>query len=114
MPFKAKEPEEKTPKEPEITVKNIEDLDLEEFIEEIRPETEINEAKHETFLRIAKPRVQKILNNIRILGNCSNKSSYAYTHLEIIKMFDAISNALDKTKEKFLSQPVAKSKLFEF
>ena len=101
MPFK------KAESEPE----KDEPIEIETLKE---PEPEINEVKHETFLRIAKPRVQKILNSLRILGNCSNKSTYAYTFEEVEKIFDTIGIALSETKEKFLAQPVAKSKLFEF
>lgn len=118
MPFKSKEPEKDKIIVEEHGERPIENLIPEEPEHpetlEVQSTIVLNEAKHETFLRLAKPRVQKILNSLRILGNCSNKSSYDYTHFEIIKMFNAISNALDKTKEKFLAQPIAKSKLFEF
>ncbi len=80
----------------ETEINPIDELDL-----EVRQFTEVNQAKHKTFLRLAKPRVQKILNAYRILGNCSNKSSYDYTQEEIDKMFDAITEISVETYKKF-------------
>jgi hypothetical protein len=60
-----------------------------------------DESKEEKFKRLASLRTQKVLDNIRILGNCSNKSLYAYTESEINKIFGTIERELKMTKEKF-------------
>jgi len=61
------------------------------------------ETKNERFKRIATKRTNEILEKIRILGNCSNKSSYEYTEEEINKIFSEIEKQLKFTKAKFLA-----------
>jgi len=61
------------------------------------------ESRHERFKRIAAKRTNEILEKIRILGNCSNKSSYEYTEEEINKIFSEIEKQLKFTKAKFLA-----------
>jgi hypothetical protein len=60
------------------------------------------ETRHERFKRIAAKRTNEILEKIRILGNCSNKSSYDYTEEEVNKIFSEIDKQLKLTKAKFL------------
>ena len=60
------------------------------------------ESRHERFKRIAAKRTNEILEKIRILGNCSNKSSYEYTEEEVNKIFSEIDKQLKLTKAKFL------------
>jgi len=61
------------------------------------------ETRHDRFRRIASKRTNEILEKIRILGNCSNKSSYEYTEEEINKIFFEIEKQLKLTKGKFLA-----------
>ena len=61
------------------------------------------ENKNERFKRIATKRTNEILEKIRILGNCSNKSSYEYSEEEINKIFSEIDKQLRLTKAKFLA-----------
>ncbi|NWF75980.1 MAG: hypothetical protein HXY53_05315 [Nitrospirae bacterium] len=61
------------------------------------------ESRHERFKRIASKRTNEILEKIRILGNCSNKSSYEYTEAEVNKIFNGIDKQLKLTKAKFLA-----------
>ena len=37
------------------------------------------ETKNDRFVRIAEARTNKIIDMIRLLGNCSNKASYDYS-----------------------------------
>jgi hypothetical protein len=60
------------------------------------------ESRHERFKRVASKRTNEILEKIRILGNCSNKSSYEYTEDEVNKIFSEIDKQLKLTKAKFL------------
>ena len=64
---------------------------------------ETKETKQERFKRVATKRTNDILEKIRILGNCSNKSSYEYTEEEINKIFTEIDKQLKLTKGKFLA-----------
>lgn len=61
------------------------------------------ETRRERFKRIASKRTNEILEKIRILGNCSNKSSYEYAEEEINKIFCEIDKQLKLTKGKFLT-----------
>jgi len=63
----------------------------------------MDESRHDRFKRIASKRTNDILEKIRILGNCSNKSSYEYTEEEINKIFSELDKQLKLTKGKFLA-----------
>ncbi|MEK6679760.1 MAG: hypothetical protein AABY39_10125 [Nitrospirota bacterium] len=63
----------------------------------------MGETKSERFKRLAAKRTNEILEKIRIIGNCSNKSSYEYTEEEVNKIFSEIDKQLKLTKAKFLA-----------
>ena len=63
----------------------------------------MEETRNERFRRIASKRTNEILEKIRILGNCANKSSYEYTEDEVNKIFNEIEKQLKFTKAKFLA-----------
>lgn len=60
--------------------------------------------KRERFLEVAESRTNSVLNRIRILGNCGNRSLYDYREDEVNKMFRAVQKALDVNKAKFTAQ----------
>jgi hypothetical protein len=62
-----------------------------------------HETRHSRFIRIATKRTNEILEKIRILGNCSNKSAYEYSEEEVGKIFSEIDRHLKLTKAKFLA-----------
>lgn len=61
-----------------------------------------DETKRDRFIRIAEARTNKILEMLRLLGNCSSKSNYEYTDVDIKKIFTALEKELKNTKNKFL------------
>ena len=61
--------------------------------------------KRASFLRIAEKRTNKVLEAIRILGNCSNKTSYDYTEEDVLQMFGAIEEELSAIKAEYLQVP---------
>ncbi len=61
------------------------------------------ETKKERFERIAEARKTKILDTVRLLENCSNKSNYDYSSDEIELIFDELTTALENAKAKFAS-----------
>ncbi|MEK6656706.1 MAG: hypothetical protein AABY58_04620 [Nitrospirota bacterium] len=63
----------------------------------------MGETKSERFKRLAAKRTNELLEKIRIIGNCSNKSSYEYTEEEVNKIFSEIDKQLKLTKAKFLA-----------
>jgi len=73
----------------------------------------VKESKSETFIRIAKPRVERIIKSLEILGNCSNKNNYAYTQEQIESMDLALTNALMETIGKFTPKK-SERESFEF
>lgn len=58
------------------------------------------ESKKDKFVRIAEARTNKIIDMIRLLGNCSNKASYEYSK-KMSENFTAIENELKAAKAKF-------------
>ncbi len=59
------------------------------------------ESKHDKFLRIAEARTNKIIDMIRLLGNCSNKSTYEYDETDVKKIFFTLEQELKNCKSKF-------------
>lgn len=60
-----------------------------------------NESKREKFVRLAEARTNKILDMMRLLGNCSNKNNYEYTEQDVRKIFNTLERELKNTKAKF-------------
>lgn len=60
------------------------------------------ESKRERFVRIAEARTNKILEQMRLLGNCSSKANYEYTDDDIKQIFSALEKELKNTKNRFL------------
>lgn len=70
--------------------------------------------KREAFLRLAQGRVNKVLDALRILENCSNKASYEYGETDVEQMFLMIDEELAYVKSRFTETPrIAKSFVFE-
>ena len=69
-----------------------------------------NETNRERFVRIAEARTQKIIDTLRLLGNCSNSYAYEYTQKDIDKIFSAIEVELKNTKSKFVGNGTKDSK----
>ena len=63
------------------------------------------ETKHEKFIRVAEARTNKIIDMMRLLGNCSNKVTYDYTNEDIEKIFGALEDELRKCKAKYKELP---------
>jgi len=72
---------------------------------------ETKETKQERFKRVGTKRTNEVLEKIRILGNCANKSTYAFTEEEVNKIFTEIEKQLKMTKFKFLSERRERFKL---
>ena len=57
--------------------------------------------KAERFKRLASHRTNEVLEKLRILGNCADRRSYAYSEEEIDKIFRAIDEQAKIVKAKF-------------
>ena len=69
-----------------------------------------NETKRERFVRIAEARTNKILEMMRLLGNCSSKSNYEYTEEDVKEIFGALEKELKNTKSLFLGDEIKEEK----
>jgi hypothetical protein len=59
------------------------------------------EEKLAKFKEVATRRIPKACKAIRLLGNLSNRGSYAYEQKYVDQMFEALETALAETKAKF-------------
>lgn len=64
----------------------------------------MNSEKRKRFEKVAENRVDKILDGLRLLGNCSNKNNYEFTKEDVDFMFDEIRKALKVAQSKFESE----------
>lgn len=60
-----------------------------------------SETKYDKFERIAESRTNKIVDMIRLLGNCSNKVTYEYSKKDVDKIFIFIDKELKICKSRF-------------
>ena len=70
----------------------------------------MEETKREKFVRLAEARTNKIINMIKLLGNCSNTSLYEYSDKDVEKIFNAIQSELNDAKKRYAVQKNAKDK----
>ncbi|HUC02217.1 MAG TPA: hypothetical protein VMA75_04990 [Candidatus Paceibacterota bacterium] len=57
--------------------------------------------KRERFKRLATQRTNAILQKLKVLGNCSNRSAYEYSEEDINKIFSEVERSVRETKSKF-------------
>ena len=60
-----------------------------------------NETKEEKFKRIASARTSRLLNDLRLLGNCANTNIYAYSDEDVEKIFTTIEKEVKRIKMLF-------------
>lgn len=65
----------------------------------------MKETKHERFQRIATNRTNRIIDQLRLLGNCSNRSNYEYTDEEVKKIFSAIEAEVKAQRSRYMASP---------
>ena len=59
------------------------------------------ENRKQKFQRLAEKRVNRILNELRLIGNLSNRANYSYELKQVNKIFKAIQGEVDFLKLKF-------------
>lgn len=70
------------------------------------------ETKKEKFKRLGETRVNKIVKQIELLGNLSNRGAYEFTELQVKDIFRLLRKELKYTEERF-SRQVEKIKRIE-
>ena len=68
------------------------------------------ETKRDRFVRLAEARTNKIIDMIRLLGNCANKANYDYTDADVQKIFNALEKEIKLAKTKFTLSEVEETK----
>jgi len=76
-----------------------------------KAKVEKKETREERFRRIASRRVRDILNKLRLLGNCSDRTNYSYEDKQIKKIFINIEDELKRVKALF-NKPRSKKNEF--
>ena len=61
----------------------------------------MSETKEERFTRVFGARAEKILHMLRLLGNCSRKSTYRYTKEQVEKVFAEIRRETEQSEIRF-------------
>ncbi len=59
------------------------------------------ETSKDRFKRLATQRTNSVLQRLKVLGNCSNRSVYEYDEEDIAKIFSEIERRVRETKAKF-------------
>ncbi|MFC1551060.1 hypothetical protein ACFL6P_00710 [Candidatus Latescibacterota bacterium] len=59
------------------------------------------QTKQQRFKRIAEKRVQRVLDSLRSLSQCSNKRMYEWEDDQLQKIWSAIENEIAKSKSRF-------------
>lgn len=62
----------------------------------------MKETKHDKFVRIAEARTNKAAEMIRLIGNCSSRSTYDYSEEEVRMIFTYLERELKNAKNKFI------------
>lgn len=64
-------------------------------------ETTGRSSKADAFKEIAAKRTVKVLDSLRLLGQCSNRRTYEYTDVQLNKIFREIRNAVRDAEQCF-------------
>jgi CHASE1-domain containing sensor protein len=59
------------------------------------------EHKRERFVKLAEARTNKALKDIQLIGNLSNSNAYDYSDEDVRKMFKALQDGLERSKQRF-------------
>lgn len=61
----------------------------------------MREMKENRFRRIAGARVNKIINMLKLLGNCSDTGNYSYTKQQVEEIFGRLRSEVDKAYKRY-------------
>jgi len=82
-----------------------------EEVKTYKPELYTDQAKRERFKRVAERRTNRILNDIRLLGNTANRQLYLYSDADIDKIFLTIENKISEVRGMFKRKTIERFKL---
>lgn len=61
----------------------------------------MRESKSDRFCRVAEARVNKIIKMIRLLGNCSNNNTYAFSPEQVEHIFETLQLELKQARKRY-------------
>lgn len=70
--------------------------------------------RRQRFLKIASKRVQKLLDDMELLSNCSNRNNYEYSESDVKRMMSAIRTKVKHLENSFLDQKDNRKDTFKF
>ena len=73
----------------------------------------VENINRERFVDLAQKRVNKTVNDIRLIGNLSNKTNYSYSEEDVKKIYSALKTALDEMKVKFEIKSSEEKEIFK-
>lgn len=69
--------------------------------------------KRKKFVELAQKRVNRLLREIRLIGNLGNRSNYSFTDEDVRKIFAAIDTELRATRKRFDSASSGEGSTFK-
>ncbi len=60
--------------------------------------------KRQRFEKVASNRVQRVLDTLSLLQNCSNRNNYEYDEHDVERMFSEITKKLKETKAVYTNE----------
>lgn len=60
--------------------------------------------KRERFEKVASKRVQRVLDTLELIQNCSNRNNYEYSQSDVDRMFSEISKALKDAQAAYTKE----------
>jgi hypothetical protein len=57
--------------------------------------------KRKKFVELAEARVKRAMNDIRLIGNLSNKSAYEFSEEDVKAIFNALRKEMDTARSRF-------------
>lgn len=61
-------------------------------------------SRRERFVQVAGRRTRQVLRDLRLLGNCGNRSGYEYGDRDVDKIFSAIERDLALARSRFKTE----------
>jgi len=71
------------------------------------------EIKYQIFVRLAESRVTRVIKDLRLIGNLSNKRIYNYKEEDIKMILSAVESATKNLKSRFATNLENKDKVFK-
>lgn len=62
----------------------------------------LRETPEQRFKRIAEKRTLRVLKELELLSQCGNSHNYKYSEEQVNKIFDAITQQLEESRNKFV------------